>query len=76
MVKAPSFFKRRSGLGVEEFQTYWRSRHPEVVTNLPGVRRLRARAGAGVGRDLQHVVRRLGGAAGHHGHARVGTHEG
>jgi len=24
---------------VEEFQAYWRTRHPEVVTRLPGVRR-------------------------------------
>jgi len=24
---------------VEEFQSYWRTRHPEVVTRLPGVRR-------------------------------------
>ena len=39
MVKALSFFKRRAGTGVEEFQAYWRSRHPDVVTKLPGVRR-------------------------------------
>ena len=24
---------------VDEFQTYWRTRHPDVVTKLPGVRR-------------------------------------
>jgi uncharacterized protein (TIGR02118 family) len=39
MVKAVSFFKRRAGMGVEEFQTYWRERHPDVVTKLAGVRR-------------------------------------
>ena len=39
MVKALSFFKRRAGMSVEDFQTYWRSRHPDVVTKLPGVRR-------------------------------------
>jgi len=39
MVKALSFFKRRVGMPVEEFQGYWRSRHPDVVTKLPGIRR-------------------------------------
>ena len=39
MVKALSFFKRRAGMPVEEFQGYWRSRHPDVVTKLPGIRR-------------------------------------
>jgi uncharacterized protein (TIGR02118 family) len=39
MVKALSFFKRRSGMPVEEFQAYWLGRHPDVVTKLPGVRR-------------------------------------
>ena len=39
MVKALSFFKRRAGMPVEEFQGYWRSRHPGVVTKLPGIRR-------------------------------------
>jgi len=39
MVKALSFFKRRAGMPVEEFQAYWRARHPDVVTKLPGVRR-------------------------------------
>lgn len=38
-MKALSFFKRRAGIPVEEFQEYWRSRHPDVVTKLPGVRR-------------------------------------
>src|SRR5438105_2722380 len=39
MVKAVAFFKRRSGMPVEEFQAYWLSHHPDVVTRLPGVRR-------------------------------------
>ena len=39
MVKAVAFFKRRAGMAVEEFQAYWRARHPEVVTKLRGVRR-------------------------------------
>ena len=39
MVKALSFFKRRSGMPVDEFQAYWRERHPQVVTTLAGVRR-------------------------------------
>lgn len=39
MVKALSFFKRRTGMPVDEFQAYWRARHPDVVTKLPGVRR-------------------------------------
>ncbi len=39
MVKAIAFFKRRAGMSVDEFQAYWRTRHPEVVTKLSGVRR-------------------------------------
>ena len=39
MVKALSFFKRRSGMPVDEFQAYWRTRHPDVVTRLAGLRR-------------------------------------
>jgi uncharacterized protein (TIGR02118 family) len=39
MVKVITFIKRKPGMPVEEFQGYWRSRHPEVVTRLPGVRR-------------------------------------
>ena len=39
MVKVITFIKRKPGMPVEEFQAYWRSRHPEVVTRLPGVRR-------------------------------------
>lgn len=39
MVKVITFLKRKVGMPVEEFQRYWRDRHPEVVTRLPGVRR-------------------------------------
>jgi uncharacterized protein (TIGR02118 family) len=39
MVKVITFIKRKPGMPVEEFQDYWRSRHPDVVTRLPGVRR-------------------------------------
>ena len=39
MVKAVSFFKRKPGISVDEFQSYWRTRHPDAVTHLPGLRR-------------------------------------
>ena len=39
MVKAVSFFKRKSGMAVEAFQTYWLTCHPDVVVRLPGIRR-------------------------------------
>jgi uncharacterized protein (TIGR02118 family) len=39
MVKVLTFIKRRPGMSVEEFQRYWLTRHPAVVTRLPGVRR-------------------------------------
>jgi uncharacterized protein (TIGR02118 family) len=39
LVKVVSFFKRRSDRSVEAFQAYWRSRHPNVVAKLPGLRR-------------------------------------
>src|SRR5512145_2339518 len=39
MVKVLTFIHRRSGMAVEAFQQYWRGRHPDVVTRLPGVRR-------------------------------------
>jgi len=39
VVKALSFFKRRPGMAVDAFQAYWRSRHPEAVLKLPGIRR-------------------------------------
>ena len=39
MVKALAFFKRKAGMPVDEFQAYWRTRHPEAVTRLAGLRR-------------------------------------
>src|SRR3989338_2428999 len=39
MVKALSFFKRRSGMPVEAFQAYWRASRPGAVVRLRGVRR-------------------------------------
>jgi len=39
VVKAVSFFKRRSDMSVEAFQAYWRAKHPDVVVKLPGIRR-------------------------------------
>ena len=39
MVKVITFIKRKPGMSVEEFQGYWRARHPEAVTRLPGIRR-------------------------------------
>ena len=39
VVKAVSFFKRKAGMAVDDFQTYWRRRHPDAVLRLPGIRR-------------------------------------
>jgi len=39
MVKAISFFKRKSGMSVESFQEYWRTAHAELVVKMPGIRR-------------------------------------
>jgi len=39
MIKAITCLKRRPGMPVDEFQTYWRTQHPEVVKKLPGLRR-------------------------------------
>ncbi len=39
MVKVITSIKRKPGMSVEEFQGYWRTRHPEAVTRLPGIRR-------------------------------------
>jgi uncharacterized protein (TIGR02118 family) len=39
MVKVLTFITRKAGMPVDEFQRYWRTRHPEVVTKLPGIRR-------------------------------------
>ena len=39
MIKVVTCIKRRPGMSVEDFQAYWRERHPEVVVRLPGIRR-------------------------------------
>ncbi|MFM0631538.1 EthD domain-containing protein [Paraburkholderia xenovorans] len=39
MLKVCTLFKRKKGLSVEEYQSYWRGEHPELVKRLPGVRR-------------------------------------
>jgi uncharacterized protein (TIGR02118 family) len=39
VVKVITFIKRKAGMPVDEFQRYWRARHPAVVARLPGVRR-------------------------------------
>jgi len=39
MVKVLTLITRKAGMPVDEFQHYWRTRHPLVVTRLPGIRR-------------------------------------
>ncbi len=39
MLKQLSIFRRREDLSREAFRDYWRTRHPDVVTRLPGIRR-------------------------------------
>jgi uncharacterized protein (TIGR02118 family) len=39
MVKVVAFFKRKSGMSVEDFQQYWRTTHADIVKRLPGLRR-------------------------------------
>ena len=39
VIKVVSFFKRRAGLSVDAFQEHWRTRHAELVVQLPGIRR-------------------------------------
>lgn len=39
MLKQLSILRRREDLSQETFRNYWRNRHPEVVTRLPGIRR-------------------------------------
>ncbi|SOE86821.1 conserved hypothetical protein [Burkholderia sp. YR290] len=39
MLKVCTLFKRKKGLSVSEYQSYWRGAHPELVRRLPGVRR-------------------------------------
>jgi len=39
MVKMIAFFKRKPGMSVEDFQSYWRTSHADIVVKLPGIRR-------------------------------------
>lgn len=39
MLKACTLIHRKSGMSVEEFQTYWRNIHADIVVQLPNVRR-------------------------------------
>lgn len=39
MIKAITCINRKPGMEVEAFQEYWRTRHAEVVAELPSVRR-------------------------------------
>lgn len=39
MIKAITFVKRKPDMSVEDFQAYWRTKHPETVVRLPGLRR-------------------------------------
>jgi uncharacterized protein (TIGR02118 family) len=39
VIKVVTCIKRKAAMPVEEFQAYWRARHPAVVVRLPGLRR-------------------------------------
>ena len=39
MVKIAAFFKRKPGMSIEDFQSYWRTTHADIVVKLPGIRR-------------------------------------
>jgi uncharacterized protein (TIGR02118 family) len=39
MVKYISYFSRKEGMSVEDFQTYWRDKHPPLALANPGIRR-------------------------------------
>jgi uncharacterized protein (TIGR02118 family) len=39
MVKMVAFFKRKTGMSVEAFQSYWRTTHAGIVLKMPGIRR-------------------------------------
>ena len=38
-IKVASYFKRKAGMSVEDFQRYWRTQHAEVVQSLPNLQR-------------------------------------
>lgn len=39
MLKIVSFFKRKPGVAVEDFDRHWGTRHADLVRRLPGIRR-------------------------------------
>jgi uncharacterized protein (TIGR02118 family) len=39
MIKVVTWFRRRPGMSVEDFQHYWREEHPKAVLQLPGLRK-------------------------------------
>jgi len=39
MVKMVAFFKRKPGMSVEAFHTYWSTTHAGIVAKMPGIRR-------------------------------------
>ena len=39
MIKQISFFKRKAGVSVDDFQLHWRTVHADLVRRLPGLRR-------------------------------------
>jgi len=38
MVKVVTYFKRKPGMSVEDFQGHWRTAHAELIVRLPGIR--------------------------------------
>ena len=39
MIKVISVFRRKKGMSVDEFQSYWRNQHAEIVCRMPRIRR-------------------------------------
>jgi uncharacterized protein (TIGR02118 family) len=37
VIKALTWFSRKPGMSIEDFQNYWRTEHPKVVLNMPGL---------------------------------------
>ena len=38
MVKVVTYFKRKPGMSVEDFQNHWRTAHADLIVRLPGIR--------------------------------------
>jgi uncharacterized protein (TIGR02118 family) len=39
MIKVMTWFRRRPGMALDDFQRYWRTEHPRVVLQMPGLRK-------------------------------------